>query len=137
MLNIKNKGKIISKRVLNIAKDLCFHKAEDVVVYDVRNKTPHYSYLIVCSANNERKVSALSNSAADSVFNYYKHIKNIEGKNGSKWIVVDAYDTIVHIFESNEREKMKFDALYVDCPHKVIEDKTRVPKTRSRDDKKK
>ena len=71
MLDIKNKGKIESKRILNIAKVLLNSKAEDVVIYNVKNKTPLYNYMIIVSANNERKLNGLLNSTRDALFTYY------------------------------------------------------------------
>ena len=129
MLDIKNKGKIESKRILNIAKVLLNSKAEDVVIYNVKNKTPLYNYMIIVSANNERKLNGLLNSTRDALFTYYKDVKNVEGRNNSKWIVVDAYDVVVHLIEENERQRLTIDDLYTSCPHILLTDDVVVPET--------
>lgn len=135
MLDIKNKGKIESKRILNIAKVLLNSKAEDVVIYNVKNKTPLYNYMIIVSANNERKLNGLLNSTRDALFTYYKDVKNVEGRNDSKWIVVDAYDVVVHLIEENERQRLSIDDLYTSCPHLLLTDEVVVPETRQRKNK--
>lgn len=127
MIRCENKGKIRSKIALNIAKDLSYHKADDVVVYDVKNKTPFYSYLIICSADNVRKVNALKESAVDSLYLYHKDVKNVEGKHGNNWIVVDGRDIVIHVIEAKEREKLRIDELYSDCACLLVNDETVVP----------
>ena len=49
-LNIKdisNKGRITSQRALHIAEDLSWNYGSDVVVYDVREKSPFVSYFVL------------------------------------------------------------------------------------------
>lgn len=132
MLDIKNKGTITSKRVLNIAKILSYHKGEDVVVYNVKDQTPYYSYLVIVSANNERKLNGLKDSAIDALYTCYKSLKNVEGRNESRWIVVDGYDVIIHLIEERERERLNIDGLYSKCPHMIVDENTVIPETRLR-----
>lgn len=135
MIEIKDKGTIDSKRVLNIAKVLLNNKAFDVVIYDTRKKTPLFNYVIICSATNIRQLNGISTAAQNALFSFYKDVKNIEGRNESKWIVVDAYDTVIHIIEQEERDRLDIDSLYIKYPHKLITDNTDIPETRERKNK--
>ncbi|GEM_PF-462660 len=118
--SIKNKGRITSRRVVHIAEDLSWNYGSDVVVYDVRSKSPFVSYFVVCSAANKERLKALNNAARETLYDNYKTIDHTEGKNDSQWILIDAKDVVVHLFTKEEREHFALDERYQDCPHKVV-----------------
>lgn len=116
----KDKGSIKSKRAIHIAQDLSYNFGEDVVIYDVRNSSPFVSYYIVASSKNEKRLRALVSIAKETLYDNYKEIDHSEGKNDSQWILIDAKDVVVQLFTKEERERVQFDALYKDVPHKMI-----------------
>ncbi len=118
--DIKNKGRITSARALHIAEDLSWNYGSDVVVYDVREKSPFVSYFIVCSAVNKERLKALSNAARETLYDNYKTIDHTEGRNDSQWILIDAKDVVVHLFTKEERDHFALDERYQDCPHKIV-----------------
>jgi ribosome-associated protein len=117
---IEDKGRITSQRALHIAADLSWNYGEDVVVYDVREKTPYVSYYIVASASNDRRLRALVATGKESLYNNYKDVDHTEGRNDSNWILVDAHDVVLQLFTKEERKRVDFDSLYADVPHKVV-----------------
>lgn len=116
----KDKGTITSKRALHIAMDLSYNWGENVIVYDVKNNSPFVSYYIVASAANEQRLKALVSSAKDSLYDNFKEVDHVEGKNDSKWILIDCKDVVVQLFTKDERERVGLDSLYMDCPHKLV-----------------
>lgn len=115
-----SKGSITAKRPIHIAMDLSYNYGDDVVVYDVKNKTPFVNYYIVCSCSNEAKMRKVISVAEESLYDNYKEIDHKEGKNNSKWVLIDAKDIVIQIFLKEERNRVQFDKLYEDCPHKVV-----------------
>lgn len=130
-LIIKNKGTIEAKRPINVALDLSWDNGDDVIVYDVRDRTPYVSYYIVASASNDRRLQALTATAKTSLYDNYHDVDHIEGKNDSKWILIDAKDIVVQLFTKEERGRVRFDELYLDCPHKIVK-ALKEPKYRKR-----
>lgn len=120
-LQIEDKGTIKAKRVLNIASDLSWNYGEDVIVYDVRTKSPFISYYIVCSASNDHRLQSLVSVAEESLYDNFFVLSHKEGRNGSTWILLDAKEVVVQLFTKSMREEVKFDDLYLDCPHKRVE----------------
>jgi len=116
----KNKGSIRALRPLHMAEDLSWNYGQDVVVYDVREKTPFVSYYIVATAQNEHRLRSLLQSAKETIYDNYYELRHTEGKNGSEWILVDAGEVIIQLFTPAERRRVSFDRLYEDCPHKVV-----------------
>ena len=116
----KDKGSIRAMRPLHIAQDLSYNWGDDVVVYDVRNNSPFVSYYVVASASNERRLKALVTSAKESLYDNYKEIDHVEGRNDSNWFLIDAKDIVIQLFTKEESARVQFDPLYQYCPHKLI-----------------
>ena len=116
----QDKGTITSQRALHVAEELSYNYGSDVIVYDVHNRTPYVSYYIVASAENDRRLQALQATAKDALYANYKEIDHTEGRNDSKWILIDAKDFVIQLFTKEERRRVDFDSLYMDCPHKLV-----------------
>lgn len=117
---IKDKGQIKSKRVIHIGKDLSWANGEDVIVYDVSKITPFVTYYIVCSASNDRRLNSLVSVAKETIYDNFKTLDHTEGDKNSKWILLDCKDTIIQLFTKEERNRVQFDNIYINCPHKTI-----------------
>lgn len=128
---LENKGRITSQRMIHIASDLSWNYGEEVVIYDVRERTPYVSYYIVASASNDTRLKALVQYAKESLYDNYKDLDHVEGRNDSNWILLDAKDVVIQLFTRDERKRVDFDKLYATCPHKIIVSKE-APKYRKR-----
>ena len=43
-------------------------------------------------------------------------VKRVEGKEASKWVLIDLGDVIVHVFNQSEREFHQLEKLWSDAP---------------------
>ncbi len=120
-LIIEKRGYIASKRARHIAGDLSWNFGEDVVIYDVRKKSPYVSYYIVASASNDRRLQALKSAAEETIYDNYLEVHHVEGRNGSTWILVDAGQFVIQLFTKSMRNEVNFDGLYKDCPSLPVE----------------
>ena len=119
-LNIEDKGVIDDQKMINIASDLSYNHGDDVIIYDVREKSPFLSYYIVVSYSNESRLKKGVSVAEESLYNNNIVIDHKEGKNKSRWILIDGKEVVLQLFLKDERKRIDFDSLYLDCPHKVI-----------------
>ena len=119
-LNIEDKGAIDDQKMINIASDLSYNHGDDVIIYDVREKSPFLSYYIVVSYSNESRLKKGVSVAEESLYNNNIVIDHKEGKNKSRWILIDGKEVVLQLFLKDERKRIDFDSLYLDCPHKVI-----------------
>lgn len=117
---LEDKGRITSQRMLHIASDLSWNYGEDVVIYDVRERSPFVSYYVLASASNDRRLKALEQTAKETLYDNFKDVDHTEGRNDSNWILIDAHDVVINLFTKDERKRVDMDALYADCPHKVV-----------------
>ena len=80
----------ISEKILKTITDtLENNKAEDVTVIDLRGKTSIAEYMVVASGTSQRHVASLA---------------AMEGEEKADWVLIDAFDVIVHIFKPEVRE---------------------------------
>lgn len=94
-------------KVVSLAeKTLIEHKAEDVEIIDVKEKTPFADYYVLATASNIRHLKALCELVEDAFEKEKIKINHIEGKPETGWILIDAYHVIVNIFTKEERERI-------------------------------
>ena len=86
-----------------IVKTLDDGKAQDVVVMDLQGKTSIANYMVIASGSSNRQVASL----ADNIQLKLKEAgfkSTAEGKEKADWVLIDAFDVIVHIFRPEVRE---------------------------------
>lgn len=93
-----------AEQILDIVvKTLDDGKAEDIVVLDLQGKTSIANQMVVCSGTSNRHVAAM---AEQLELNLKKAgVKStVEGAEKADWVLIDAFDVIVHIFKPEVRE---------------------------------
>ncbi len=100
---IKNK-KNDAKSILDIVKtSLDDGKAEDIAVIDLEGKSSIANYMVVASGNSNRHVASLAENLQIKLKeNGCQSVA--EGLEKADWVLIDAYDVIVHIFRPEVRE---------------------------------
>ncbi|EME3495914.1 ribosome silencing factor [Enterococcus faecium] len=108
---------IDSKEQLKIAVEAADSKrAEDIIALDVRNVSLLADYFMICSANSERQINAITEEIIDKEEEKKYEVKRIEGKEGGKWVLIDLGDLIVHVFHAPERSFYNLEKLWSDAP---------------------
>ncbi|MBE6452588.1 MAG: ribosome silencing factor [Alphaproteobacteria bacterium] len=94
----------IAEQILNIiTTSLDDGKANDVVIMDLQGKTSIANYMVVASGTSQRHVAALAEQIqAKLKASGYKSVS--EGEEKADWVLIDAFDVIVHIFKPEVRE---------------------------------
>lgn len=78
-------------------------KAEDIIVIDLIGKTSIANYMVVASGTSNRHVASIAQKIEESLKKSgYKC--SIEGEDKADWVLIDAFDVIVHIFRPEVRE---------------------------------
>lgn len=79
------------------------NKADDMVVIDLEGKSSIAGHMVVASGTSQRHVASL----AEKVFENLKKSgfkATMEGEDKGDWVLIDAFDVIVHIFKPEVRE---------------------------------
>lgn len=100
----KNVSKDVAEQILDIiTESLDDGKANDVVVMDLQGKTSIANYMVVASGTSQRHVAALAEKIQMKLkTSGFK--ATVEGEEKADWVLIDAFDVIVHIFKPEVRE---------------------------------
>ena len=101
---VKKAEKSVSEEILDIAvKSLDDGKAEDIVVMDLQGKTSIANYMIIASGTSQRHVAALAEQDQMKL-KAAGYKTESEGEEKADWVLIDAFDVIIHIFKPEVRE---------------------------------
>lgn len=104
------------------AKTLSDKKAVDIAAIDIAEKASFADYLVVATGNSDRQVHSLIDDVEDAFAKNGLFVKNVEGKHGSGWVLMDFGDIIVNIFTKEMREKYGIEKVWGDCTFLDIEE---------------
>lgn len=86
-----------------ITQTLDDNKADDMVVVNLEGKSSIAGYMVVASGTSQRHVAALAEKVAENLKKSgFK--STMEGEDKADWVLIDAFDVIVHIFKPEVRE---------------------------------
>jgi len=74
------------------------------VVLDIHHLTIIADCFVICTADNERQLRALSRLIQEATDKIGIDARRIEGMPESGWVLLDYSDVIVHIFGRSERQ---------------------------------
>ena len=81
----------------------------DVVIYDMRERSPLYDYCIVSTTRSSRQMQAC--------VSYLREEFTLKGVELSDdWTLIDLGDIVLHIFSNETRDKYALDKLYITLP---------------------
>lgn len=92
-------------------------QAENIIIMDMRETFPITDYFLVMSANNPRKVHAISRNIEDMLFKHSGLKPYLrEGDADTGWMLLDYIDFVIHVFRTEEREFYRLEQLWQDAP---------------------
>ena len=92
-------------------------KGKNILKLDLRKlDDAPTDYFIVCEGDSSTQVKAISENISKKVKDLMGiRPSHVEGVVGSKWILVDYFDTIVHVFYPETREYYNIEDLWNDA----------------------
>ena len=90
-------------------KELLSKKAQNVTLFDVREKTSVTDYYVNATGRSSTQVASLADDVADEMEKKGRRALRVEGRSGNSWILVDFGDVIVNVFDRASREFYNFD----------------------------
>ncbi|MFT4327838.1 MULTISPECIES: ribosome silencing factor [unclassified Wolbachia] len=86
------------------------NKGQDIVTFDVQNKTVIAKYMIIASGDSSRHVKALAEQVMKNLKQYDKI--DVEGMDEGNWVIVNFQGIMVHLFRPEVREYYKIEELW-------------------------
>ena len=97
-----------------IEKILSDKKAENILTYDVRDKSSLADYFVIANGNSDSQVRALVENVEEKMHKAGYAAKETEGHRSGAWVLIDFGDVIVHIFDRENRQFYNLERIWND-----------------------
>lgn len=92
-------------------------KGHQIVALDVSEQLAITDVFLVISARSERAVNAIIDAIEKALIEQLDlRPARREGKQTSRWVLLDYLDVVVHVFHDEERQLYSLERLWKDCP---------------------
>ena len=105
---LQNQDKQQIARIIDVAQST---KAEDIVVFDMENRSAITDYVLICSGRSQAHVRGISDRIEESLRGEGIRCGSREGYQEGSWVLMDYGIVIVHVFHPETREYYDLDTL--------------------------
>jgi ribosome-associated protein len=114
-MKLKTPKLVLPPLLKQICQSLEEKKAEDIKVLCVRAQSSITDYLVLATGNSEPHLRALRVELEKTIDQSGVRILGLDTDQGSGWLVVDAFDIMVHVFTAENRRKYALESLWKDA----------------------
>ena len=102
--------------------DLMFdRKALNVTLLDLRGISTATDFFVIASGTSDTHVGAIAANVVDEMKKEGVRPLNVEGEREGRWVLIDYFDFVVHVFHPAAREFYQLERLWGDAPTHVME----------------
>jgi ribosome-associated protein len=92
-------------------------KAIDLTVLDLRGVSSYTDFFVLCSGNTDRQAKAIHDAVHEGLKKDHGQLpRRVEGLGEARWILMDYFDVVVHVFVPEVREFYRLEQLWGDVP---------------------
>jgi ribosome-associated protein len=96
-------------------------KAIETVALDVRGVLDYTDFFVVTSGNTDRQTKAIHDRIHEGMKKDHDLLpRRVEGTQEAKWILMDYWDVVVHVFTPETREFYALERLWGEVPAKAV-----------------
>ena len=107
-----------------IARLIWEKKGADPVIMDLRQLTGITDFFIICSVDSDNQARAIMDHLAEQLSADAVRPWHVEGTMGSKWLLLDFVEVVVHIFRPDARSFYGLERLWGDAVFEEITDQS-------------
>lgn len=96
-------------------------KADNIVLLDLKKLSSVTDYFVICSVGSEIQGRVVADAVREK-FKGKDIILNIEGYESARWILIDCFGVILHVFRPEVREFYGLERLWGDAPREEYPD---------------
>lgn len=98
-------------------------KATDTIALDLRGVSGFTDAFIVCTGNTDRQVKAIHDAVHFGLKKDHGLLpRRVEGLTEARWVLMDYWDIVVHVFTPEAREFYRLEQLWGDVPRIELPD---------------
>ena len=111
-----NSSHPLFEEIINLAFE---KKAKNIISLDLRGYSSLTDYFIICHGSSEPQIKAIVDNIRKGTSFKPRHLEGYENK---KWVLLDYFDIIVHVFDEKEREYYSVENIWADVPKQEFND---------------
>jgi ribosome-associated protein len=118
-------GDELAREIAALADD---KKAIEIVALDLRGVLGYTDYFVICSGNTERQAKAIHDGIHQGLKDAHGLIpRRVEGASQARWILMDYFDVVVHVFNPDARAFYRLEQLWGEAPELDLSDVVSAP----------
>jgi ribosome-associated protein len=103
------------------AAELMFdRKAQEVTLLDLRGISTATDFFLIATGTSDTHVSSISDHVVEELRATGTRPLNVEGTRGGRWVLIDYFTFVVHVFHPAAREFYQLERLWGDAPAHVL-----------------
>jgi len=95
-------------------------QAIDIIVLDLRKVADFCDYFVICSGAVDVHVKAIYQHIEAELIKIGWKPKHTEGTENYRWVLMDYFDLVVHVFQSDARGYYSLERLWGDTPRVIV-----------------
>ena len=112
----------IPENLMACCNALLDKKAVDLTILDVKGHSTITDYYVIATGESSPQLKAMANTAKMTLKEMDSESGVIDGDPASGWVVMDAYEFVVHLFLPDTRDTYALESLWKDRPRLVLDD---------------
>ena len=114
-----SKAKAFALAAAKVAAD---RRCTDIVVLDLRGKSPATDYFVIATGTSDRQMRTVADEICEAAKKQGLQRFGRAGYEQARWILLDFVDVVIHIFDKQYREYYDLELLWGDAKKLIIDD---------------
>lgn len=107
-----------------LAEAVAYHahlkKGQDVVILDLRGRSDFCDFFVIATGQSDVQVKAIAGAVRDGLAAGGQPEHHAEGMSEGRWVLLDYFDVVAHIFKPDARAYFQLERLWGDAPQLQI-----------------
>lgn len=95
-------------------------KGEAIVLLDLRERSDVCDFFLICTGHTDVQTTAIARAVQEGLEARGHEKPHVEGLPEGRWVLLDYFDVIVHIFQPDTRRYYLLERLWGDAPRLEI-----------------
>ncbi len=100
---------------LDAAKIAAGRHCSDIVVLDLKGKSPATDYFVIATGTSDRQMRTVADEICESAKEQGQQRFGRAGYEQARWILLDFVDVVIHIFDAEYRDYYDLELLWGDA----------------------
>lgn len=95
-------------------------KGFDVKILKLKKLSSVCDYFVICSGSVDIHVKAIADAIEEGLKRKGIYSSHREGSEGARWVLLDYFDVVIHVFNEEAREFYALERLWGDAPVETL-----------------